>query len=120
MNHQSNKISADDTVMSDRESATETTLENVTENDTLIEGKWEDGHVRQLEYYVKLGYSNCDIAKFLKTKVQRVVDKRHQLGINPKAKGDMRPCLVCSNDFRSEGIHNRLCSKCRSENTWPW
>lgn len=32
-----------------------------------------------------------------------------------------RPCMCCGDDFNSEGIHNRLCSTCRSgvpRKTW--
>lgn len=29
------------------------------------------------------------------------------------AKTRTRPCLCCSNDFKSEGPHNRMCQKCR-------
>jgi hypothetical protein len=31
-----------------------------------------------------------------------------------KAKRGPRPCLRCQKEFRSEGVHNRLCGRCRS------
>lgn len=30
-----------------------------------------------------------------------------------KAKRGPRPCLCCGTEFPSEGVHNRLCSRCR-------
>lgn len=39
------------------------------------------------------------------TESQRAADK--------KAKRGPRPCLCCGESFASEGIHNRLCDKCR-------
>ncbi|MFN4191852.1 MAG: hypothetical protein ACK4FR_02820 [Tabrizicola sp.] len=31
-----------------------------------------------------------------------------------RARRMIRPCLCCGQPFRSEGIHNRLCGRCRS------
>lgn len=31
-----------------------------------------------------------------------------------KAKRGPRPCMCCGTSFESEGIHNRLCARCRS------
>lgn len=39
------------------------------------------------------------------TELQRAADK--------KAKRGPRPCLCCGESFASEGIHNRLCDRCR-------
>jgi hypothetical protein len=30
-----------------------------------------------------------------------------------KAKRGPRPCLCCGTEFESEGIHNRMCARCR-------
>ena len=30
----------------------------------------------------------------------------------------VRPCLVCNEDFKSEGIHNRVCTLCKSTEEW--
>lgn len=29
-----------------------------------------------------------------------------------------RRCLMCGDDFASEGAHNRICGKCKSSRTW--
>jgi len=31
-----------------------------------------------------------------------------------EANTTVRKCLDCGGDFRSEGVHNRLCNRCRS------
>ena len=32
----------------------------------------------------------------------------------PATEVTLRPCMCCGRDFPSEGIHNRLCDRCRS------
>ena len=29
-----------------------------------------------------------------------------------------RKCLMCGDQFASEGVHNRICKKCKSTNAW--
>ena len=29
-----------------------------------------------------------------------------------------RKCLMCGNQFESEGVHNRICKKCKGTNAW--
>ncbi len=35
------------------------------------------------------------------------------------AKRMVRPCMCCGHPFMSEGIHNRLCTPCRSRDVAP-
>ncbi|WP_370269200.1 hypothetical protein [Nioella sp.] len=37
-----------------------------------------------------------------------------QAAWNAKRKIGERPCLCCGTPFESEGIHNRLCTRCRT------
>ena len=30
----------------------------------------------------------------------------------------IRPCLACKGDFKSEGIHNRICDLCKGTEEW--
>jgi len=30
----------------------------------------------------------------------------------------VRPCLSCNEDFKSEGIHNRICNLCKGTEEW--
>lgn len=39
---------------------------------------------------------------------------RQKNGVAVKAKKPERPCLCCGEPFPSEGIHNRLCNRCRN------
>lgn len=34
---------------------------------------------------------------------------------NAKLKRKVRPCMCCQTRFMSEGIHNRLCDRCRHQ-----
>lgn len=43
------------------------------------------------------------------------LEKRERL-----AKLQVRPCLSCRTDFKSEGAHNRLCCRCRTRETTPF
>lgn len=38
-----------------------------------------------------------------------VKNGKHYKGV----KHGMRKCLCCTDEFRSEGIHNRICSRCK-------
>jgi hypothetical protein len=29
-------------------------------------------------------------------------------------------CLICATPFDSEGIHNRICSKCKTTESWKY
>lgn len=40
--------------------------------------------------------------------------KRMQDAYDKRVKRGLRPCLRCGATFHSEGIHNRLCSCCKS------
>ena len=39
--------------------------------------------------------------------LQRAADQKHKVG--PRA------CMSCHREFRSEGVHNRLCNDCRRQ-----
>ena len=40
--------------------------------------------------------------------------KPEPVGIRPEE----RPCLMCRETFLSEGVHNRICRRCRSSQVW--
>ena len=40
--------------------------------------------------------------------------KPKSAAINPRP----RLCLMCGDVFQSEGIHNRICQKCRNSQLW--
>jgi hypothetical protein len=55
--------------------------------------------------YVGEAMPNRRLALELCERIQEAADK--------KAQRKIRPCLCCRTDFQSEGVHNRLCGKCR-------
>lgn len=38
---------------------------------------------------------------------------RLEAGLRP-AKSQIRPCMTCGDRFASEGVHNRMCGRCRA------
>jgi hypothetical protein len=66
------------------------------------------------------GWSASAIAPMLCRTPGAVETRKHRLGISTKRypsrqrqKSMWRPCMCCGQKFRSEGIHNRLCIKCK-------
>jgi len=47
-----------------------------------------------------------------KTRLAELAKQRLAPGKSAKVY-TVRPCMCCGRDFRSEGIHNRLCGSCR-------
>jgi len=43
----------------------------------------------------------------------RIKDRAEGLNANTKPKAGTRACMCCRTAFPSEGIHNRLCDRCR-------
>ena len=82
---------------------------------------WTTQEERYLIQRVREGKSTSQIARELGVKPQRIQDKRRALGLGPKRNQEMkeRNCLVCTEPFESEGIHNRLCEVCRHIAFWP-
>lgn len=54
-------------------------------------------------------YSRPDQARALRDSKQRAFDLARKRG--PRA------CMTCREEFQSEGVHNRLCTGCRSANS---
>lgn len=80
--------------------------------------RFRDFHVEMAR---GLGYVVCDkkgawqtdpvafrpMAERARDELQRAADKL--------AKRGPRPCMHCGSEFDSDGIHNRLCSRCRTK-----
>lgn len=45
----------------------------------------------------------------------RAEAKAEALARTPDKRAGDRPCMCCRRVFRSEGIHNRLCTECRRQ-----
>ncbi len=59
--------------------------------------------------WVSAAFSSGPQANVLRDAKQRALDA--------SAKRGPRPCLTCGAQFQSEGVHNRLCTSCRSANS---
>lgn len=53
------------------------------------------------------------MAKGLTEADARRICREHQSEADRKAKRGPRPCMCCGTAFVSEGIHNRMCGRCR-------
>ena len=62
---------------------------------------WSPEGERVTEYYIHKPY-----ALERMTRLQEAADKAAQRRV--------RPCMTCRHDFVSEGIHNRMCPRCRA------
>lgn len=56
------------------------------------------------------GKTHREIADVLGRSINAVEKRLNQEPSQPK---EMRRCLCCGHEFRSQGAHNRLCSRCR-------
>ena len=45
---------------------------------------------------------------------EKIAEARERHRIEYEAITTVRNCLACGEEFRSEGAHHRLCSRCRS------
>lgn len=79
----------------------------------------EDGLLRN---FIEGGVSPCAAARRLSRPESSVYRRIETLGLGGvgKPKKQVRKCMCCSNEFMSEGAHNRLCTRCRNKETSPY
>lgn len=81
-------------------------------------GFWTERELSQAREWKRIGFSIAHIAKALnKDPVQVQIkfdDDGFSLEVLPK---QIRKCLSCTAEFESDGVHNRLCDKCREKLT---
>ncbi len=63
--------------------------------------------------YKVLDPSGCVAARYAHR--DRAEAKADALTRAPHDRAKERPCMCCRRVFRSEGIHNRLCTECRRQ-----
>lgn len=82
---------------------------------------WTDGDKRYLRQLILDGASVPEIARKMRRTKGAVSAYKHRQGFSAAVvRGDipgmkMRHCMCCGTVFASQGNHNRLCDRCRSD-----
>lgn len=76
-------------------------------------------HMPGRGYYVE-DETGGKVSEYLHLRQQAVALRAEmQRRSDTKAKRGPRPCMRCSREFPSDGIHNRLCGTCRHSDAGP-
>lgn len=85
--------------------------------------KWTKAQLDQLKALRTEGKGASAIAKVLKlptgvidTRIRRIEDRTGK----PASTITTRACMCCGGNFRSRGIHNRLCDRCGKQSLSPY
>lgn len=80
---------------------------------------WGEADLLRLRQLVASGLNNVEIGKRLGKSPFTVRSARAKLGIATRQPNmSERVCLSCSEIFKSEGIHNRICDGCKESDEW--
>ena len=77
---------------------------------------WSPANVAALSALRKRGINTADIAAQIGRSVVAVRSKLRELEyelVKPGAKASVRKCMCCESKFKSWGIGNRLCMRCK-------
>jgi hypothetical protein len=77
--------------------------------------RWTDEQVNKLWQMVSQRYPVEKIAAALGRTQAAVIAKRDHARPTGPTRKQNRACMTCKASFKSEGPHNRMCGRCRSQ-----
>jgi hypothetical protein len=77
--------------------------------------RWTDEQVNKLWQMVAQRQPVDKIATALGRTQAAVIAKRDHARPTAPTRQQERPCITCKTSFKSEGPHNRMCGRCRSQ-----
>lgn len=81
---------------------------------------WSEDEDTLVDLLSRRGWPPAKLALMLCRTTSAIYTRKHRLGIvmtrypsRQEPKSSWRPCICCGREFRSEGIHNKICQRCK-------